>query len=90
MEPQRYTCNRCNAVYDQMCFVCNYLQCLECQWPFDVDPDSSTGDCVSAGVIEFTDITLNVIEDQQTVSLNVRRNYGQKGQLGVRYDMSTT
>ena len=43
LDPVDFSCNKCSGAFDPMCFACDYLQCLECLWPYDVDPYSTKG-----------------------------------------------
>jgi hypothetical protein len=54
--------------YDEQCFECDHLQCLECQWPYLVDRNNGSL-CLTGGVIEFTNLALDVIEDEQLILL---------------------
>jgi hypothetical protein len=68
-----------------MCIECNHIQCLECQWPFNVDPVTKT--CVSFGVFEFINKHLDVSENEDVFRVWVRRLYGFNTTVSVDYDM---
>eukprot|EP00347_Sterkiella_histriomuscorum_P007352 403349276 len=72
--------------YDAMCQACNEKQCVECYWPYRLDP--FTLQCVTNGIIEFTVSNLTVLETQDTYTIFVRRLYSSVGTISADYELS--
>ena len=85
LDPETFLCHLCSQAYDSMCFECNHLQCLECQWPYIVDAE--TKQCYTKGVLEWTNLELDVSEHEERFWLYVRREYGINGTISFNYDM---
>jgi len=81
-------CLLCGDHHDSKCIECDQSSCLECEWPYRVSQVDSS--CYSAGVIEFTNESIEVVETDETFTLYLRRDYGSTGAVSVDYQTSQT
>ena len=59
--------------------------CTECAWPFQLN---SSNECYSAGLVEFTVPTREILENSEEFTLYLRRIHGTVGDITVNYDSS--
>ena len=85
INPETNLCSKCSEEYNEHCFECDHLQCLECQWPYVVDVETAT--CLSKGILEFTNMHLDISETDEEFTIFVRRLYGINGTVTVDFDM---